>query len=130
MHYRRLWLTFGIIYIITIFLLSLVKVPDISSPISHSDKIIHFLMYFILVGWFVQLYENRQIRLFVLLCAIFLGLFIELLQGMTSYRNFDYYDGIANSIGAIAAFSLAKTSFSCILSEVDIWIVAKLNKIT
>ncbi len=130
MYYRKLWLTFGIIYIITIFLLSLVKVPDIASPISHSDKIIHFLMYFILVGWFVQLYKDAQPRLFILLCAMFLGLFIELLQDMISYRHFDYYDGIANYIGAIAAFSLATTSFSCILSKVDIWIAAKLNKIT
>lgn len=130
MYYRKLWLTFGVIYIITIFLLSLVKVPDISSPISHSDKIIHFLMYFILVGWFVQLYKDHQSRLFILLWAIFLGLFIEFLQGMTSYRSFDYYDGVANSIGAIGAFVLAKTSFSSLLSEVDIWLAAKLNKKT
>ena len=130
MHYKKFWLAIGIIYITIILLGSLAKIPDYNIPLNHSDKIIHFFIYFILVGWFVQLYEKNKIRLLILCLAIFLGMFIEMLQGMTDYRSFDYYDILANAVGAICAFSLSKTSFSSILRIVDIWITVKLNKKT
>lgn len=122
MHFRRFWIILGIMYIVLIIILSLVRTPDITLPISFTDKIIHFLMYFVLVGWFVQLYQSLPKRLLVLLSAVLLGMGMEYLQGMTDYRSFDYADGIANAIGACCAFSLAKTRFDTILSRIDQWI--------
>ena len=123
LHYRKVWLLTGIIYIAIILLTSLVKLPETTIPLSQSDKMVHFFLYFILVGWFVQLYKKNSSHLLILFSAILLGLFIEFLQGMTSYRRFDNLDELANSIGALCAFFLAKTSFSSILKKLDAWLV-------
>jgi glycopeptide antibiotics resistance protein len=97
--------------------------PNINySSFHHSDKIIHFLLYFILVGWFMQLYKKINTRLFILFQAILLGIIIEYLQGMTHYRSFDWFDTIANTIGASGAFILAYSAFSDLLKRIDDWI--------
>jgi len=119
MHYRSLWIVLGILYIGFILAGSLLKVPDVNLQIGYTDKIIHFLMYFILVGWFIQLYHTLSSRLLVLLGAVLLGLLIEYLQGMTAYRSFDYTDELANSMGAITAFLLANTAFATLLERID-----------
>ena len=122
MHYRSLWLILGFFYIGLILAGSLLRVPDIDISISHTDKVVHFLMYFILVGWFVQLYPKPDKRIQILIAAILLGMLIEYLQGMTSYRSFDIIDEIANSIGALSAFLLARTTFASLLATFDSWL--------
>jgi len=122
MHYRSLWLILGFFYIGLILAGSLLRVPDIDISISHTDKVVHFLMYFILVGWFVQLYPKPDKRIQILIAAILLGMLIEYLQGMTSYRSFDFIDEIANSIGALSAFLLARTTFASLLATFDSWL--------
>ena len=84
-------------------------------------------MYFILVGWFVQLYHKPVSRLLLLLGAILLGLLIEYLQGLTSYRSFDSMDEIVNAMGALCAFLLSKTFFASILRRIDSWIYQKMS---
>ena len=126
LHYRKIWLLLGIIYILLILLGSLAKIPESEIQFSGADKIIHFSMYFILVGWFSQLYEKNSSRLIILLLAMLLGLLIEILQGLTAYRSFDYLDEVANSIGAICAFLLLKTSLASSLAIIDSWIAEKL----
>ncbi len=119
MYYRQQWLVLGVIYIGIIVAGSLLRVPDLNISYAHTDKIIHFILYFILVGWFVQLYQSLSSRLLILAGAIALGMLIEYLQGMTSYRSFDYLDGLADGIGALCAFLLARTSFAGLLARVD-----------
>ncbi len=120
MHYKNLWLAAGVTYVCFILVASLTNIPEIElGKIIHRDKIIHFMLYFILVGWFVQLYKNKGTRALILVSAITLGMVIEYLQGMTSYRSFDWYDGVANSLGACCAFFLASTSFDSILNKAD-----------
>ncbi|MCU7799246.1 MAG: VanZ family protein [gamma proteobacterium symbiont of Lucinoma myriamae] len=121
MHYRKLWLTIGIVYIGFILAASLLKAPDVNVIISHTDKAVHFLSYFILVGWFVQLYPKLSSRISILISAIALGMLIEYLQGMISYRSFDFADEVANSIGALSAFILARTPFDSLLATFDHW---------
>ncbi|MCU7939545.1 MAG: VanZ family protein [gamma proteobacterium symbiont of Bathyaustriella thionipta] len=122
MHYRSLWLMLGVLYIGFIFMGSLLRVPEMTISLTHTDKVVHFLMYFILVGWFVQLYQTSSSRILILISAILLGMLIEFLQGMTPYRSFDFADEIANSIGAFSAFILAKTTFDSILVTFDQWL--------
>jgi len=122
MHFQRLWQLLGIVYIATILIVSLVRIPDINQSFSYTDKVIHFVSYFILVGWFVQLYYKFASRLRILLAAILFGMVIEFLQEMTAYRSFDYVDQIANSLGAFCAFLLAKTDFDTLLGRFDLWL--------
>lgn len=120
MHYRRLWLTLGVLYIGFILAGSLLRMPDISiMSFEYRDKVIHFALYFILVGWFIQLYQKTSSRIIILAGAILLGMLIEYLQGMTAYRSFDYFDEFANSLGAMCAFFLGRSSFASILSAID-----------
>jgi len=128
MHYRTVWIILGIIYIALILAGSLLRMPDINIYVSHTDKLVHFLMYFALVGWFIQLYHHSGSRVLILLGAILLGLLIEFLQGMTSYRSFDFVDVIANSSGAIGAFLLAGTSFDSILRQIDVRLYRIMNQ--
>ncbi|WP_214660538.1 hypothetical protein [sulfur-oxidizing endosymbiont of Gigantopelta aegis] len=82
MHYRSQWLFLGFAYITLILVISLVRVPEIQTlSFENRDKFIHFLMYFILVAWFAQLYKKNSQRLIILLGAISLGMLIEVFQG-------------------------------------------------
>jgi len=122
MHYKRLWIALGICYITFIIAGSLLRVPEIEISVDHADKIIHFFLYFILVGWFIQLYKKLSTRIIILSAAIALGLLMEALQSLTPYRSFDLIDQLANSIGAISAFLLAATRFNLLLSTFDCWL--------
>lgn len=119
MHYRRIWIALGICYIIFILIMSLSRIPDVDLEIGYADKIIHFFIYFILVGWFAQLYQKSYSRWLILFGAVLLGMLIEYLQGMTAYRSFDYADEVANTIGAACAYLLAKTRFDRLLTQFD-----------
>jgi len=122
MHYKKLWIALGICYITFVIAGSLLRVPAIEISVDHTDKIIHFFLYFILVGWFIQLYKKLSTRLIILCAAIALGLLMEALQSLTPYRSFDLIDQLANSIGAISAFLLAATRFDLLLSTFDCWL--------
>jgi len=73
----------------------------------NADKIVHFTFYFGFVFlWFrFLLFQKNGIfrNLFVLvLIAIFLGVLIEILQGLlTTTRQPDVWDAVANSFGAL-----------------------------
>ncbi len=128
MHYKKQWFIVGIIYIGLILVGSLINIPEGNfEKIEHNDKIIHFIMYFILVGWFVQLYQKPATRTLILTSAIILGMIIEYLQGMTPYRSFDLLDEIANSLGACCAYLLARTSFASVLHKIDLRLHHLLN---
>ncbi|MBF0264069.1 MAG: VanZ family protein [Gammaproteobacteria bacterium] len=110
-----------------IIIVSLIPVPDVDTGINHSDKIIHFLIYFIMLSWFGQsgLYANKLIANFSL--TILFGIGIEVLQSFTSYRQFDIYDIYANSLGALLAYLLLLSRYQYLLNFIDHQIKLKLN---
>lgn len=78
-------------------------IPSVSVPVAFSldDKALHFIAYFGLgilggTGW----PDRRRVLLWAM--PLF-GMALECVQGtMAVGRMFDWYDGIANSIGAFA----------------------------
>lgn len=75
----------------------------------YKDKIIHFTFYFV----FVLLWYRSNLKLNkgvvylrnVFLLAILLGVLIEVMQKMfTKTRTFDWFDILANTIGAFSCF--------------------------
>ncbi len=127
MYYRHLWLTLGWLYVLLIIYGSLIRVPDVNIYLNHTDKFIHFFIYLVMVGWFIQLYRLISQRVIVLGAAIILGIVIEYLQGLTDYRSFDVLDVLANSMGATTAFLLAGTSLARLLSRFDSWLYARIK---
>ena len=98
---------------ILIALLSLVSLKNVHViKVSHSDKYGHFIAYFVLsLSWFYfnntskKKYKKYIIGIFI----ISYGMILEVLQGLlTTYRQADVYDFLANSAGVILAVILFK----------------------
>ncbi len=98
------WLALIWTFVITVA--SLVSVNSFSKIKSvGNDKIVHFLFYlFFVILWGLvkrQNDSNRKYYLFVFLVAMSYGLIIEVLQEiLTNTRQADFYDFLANTIGA------------------------------
>lgn len=118
-YYRNAWMICGIIYTLMIILGSLIKVPAVDVGIQYNDKLIHFMAYFILAGWFMQLYQQQSTRMQIVLLSLGLGLLLELMQGIISYRSFEWIDALANTLGALSAYLLSGTVFSSMLKFFD-----------
>ena len=85
-------------------LISLDSAPKVQ--IAQLDKIVHGSFYFVFVVlWTLVLGKRKCFIIFGI--ALFLGGIIEFLQGiMQQHRSADYYDFLANSIGALLALLL------------------------
>ena len=101
--HARLW--FGIVYALLalVALLSLLPAPD---ALAGSDKLLHFLAYAGLSGLFSLLVCEARSLWWVALGLIGYGVLIELLQGLTGYRQMELYDMLANSAGVLAGMLL------------------------
>ncbi len=95
---------------------------DLSSvAIPHKDKIAHFTFYFgmVVLGSFFlrertrgQLDQKKSILLMLVLAVIY-GIIMEVLQAkITVDREGDWYDALANSVGAIAGATVIRRLFS------------------
>ena len=79
--------------------------------VTHLDKVMHFGAYFVLtVFWMFALKNGSKQLIRSLLVAIgliLLGIILEVVQGVfTTYRTFDWWDVLANSLGVVVAIGL------------------------
>lgn len=103
-----LWLFLGWFIVISIIYLSVTPTPpDIYSHILNIDKLKHVFAYFVLMGWFSQLYRNRNIRVSYAIVFFIMGAILEILQGISQQRHFEYIDMLANGIGVMLALFIA-----------------------
>ena len=93
------------------------KAPSVNPKFifPNQDKIVHFMFYFVFVFlWFSYLlYKKKPTNLTLILLVLFsiaMGILIELAQGyLTTTRQADIYDVLANSLGSFVAFLIMKT---------------------
>lgn len=109
LRFPRLWLGLWWLAIAMTLVVCLVPPPPLALP-QNSDKVEHFLAYFLLASAAVQIYRTRV----ALLCAgaglVLLGVGIEFLQGaLTTDRMADPMDALANSVGVVAGMATALT---------------------
>lgn len=109
LRYPRLWLGLWWSAIAVTIVVCLIPPPPLALP-QNSDKVEHFLAYFLLASAAVQIYRTRA----ALLCAgaglVLLGVGIEFLQGaLTTDRMADPMDALANSVGVVAGMAVALT---------------------
>ena len=79
-------------------------------PISfrHVDKIEHLIAYAVLtLIWLLALKNKVKISIIIICCIIY-GVTIEFLQGLTSYRTFEFYDITANTLGILIALLIRR----------------------
>ena len=97
---------------LVIFLLCIAKPPS-NLPklsISFTDKIAHFLVYFVLaVSMVIESRRNKDfvnidkknLMLKFIAVGVIFGIFIEFVQGIFPYRYFELGDILANSTGSV-----------------------------
>jgi len=116
---RKTWLALGGLWVATVLYLSLTPTPPEPLRFWSVDKLEHALAYCLLMLWFCQVYVRRTQRLFVAGLLIALGIIVELLQEMTSYRYFEYADMLANATGVMLGWVWARTGLGCIGSALE-----------
>lgn len=100
----------AVVWTMLITTLSLITIEEPSAfvlQLPFKDKVVHFMFYFVFVIlWCLGLKEKtKNFRVKVLLVAVFYGIIIEVLQhAVTINRTADFYDVLANSLGALLAF--------------------------
>jgi len=88
---------------------SLLPAPDLPD-LYVSDKAEHFTAYALLAAGAVQLYARRLSWLSVCIALALLGIGLEFAQGaLTTTRQMDPADALANSLGVLAGLATALT---------------------
>lgn len=106
----RLWLGLWCAGIITVIVVCLGPPPKIPQLPSNSDKLEHFLAYFLLSSGAVQLFARRRALLMAAVGLVLLGIAIEFAQGAwTTDRSADPQDAVANTCGVLLGLCLIFT---------------------
>ena len=120
-----------IIWACVVLFLSLSSENNLPNPswlmFPHIDKAVHFIMYFVFV--LVLIHDSQhyskirlnhgQIILISVLIVIGWGGFLEILQRIPSiHRNSDFFDFLANTVGAVVA-SMFYRIFEPLLNKIN-----------
>ncbi|MBA4382695.1 MAG: hypothetical protein C0406_09035, partial [Sideroxydans sp.] len=60
-----------------------------------------------------------QPRVYLMAAFVVMGVGIEILQGLSGYRYFEYADMLANTTGVLIGFGLAHTWMGRILNKLE-----------
>jgi len=118
---RKIWLSIGYALLSMTAVLSLIPGPDIGG----GDKLVHFVTYALLSGWFSLIVKYSRTLWAVLFGLIAFGLLMEYLQGFTSYRRQDIDDAIANSAGVMVGIAIHFSPLRGMLVKFDKFLHAR-----
>ena len=95
------------VYVVALTIGSLSRISSIPDlGFSFDDKIYHFLAYAVLAFLCFNFFWKRNIvnaKWFAVIAAVIYGIIIEGLQSvLTDFRTPDYFDVVANTLGALA----------------------------
>jgi VanZ family protein len=95
--------------------------PHPPEPVSFNgvDKLEHLLAYAGLMLWFCQVYPEYRTRMRLFVALTVMGVGIEFLQGLGGYRYFEYVDMLANTLGVVVGWGLAKTGLGKMLGAIE-----------
>jgi len=116
--YPWLWLSGWLCGLALLLWFSLTPQP-LLLPMAQGDKLEHLLSYAVLAWYADALFARWRPRVAAMLGLIALGIVLEGLQGLTSYRYADPYDALANGIGALLGMAVAATPVGNALQWLD-----------
>ncbi|GAB4127669.1 MAG: hypothetical protein Fur0040_10560 [Sideroxydans sp.] len=99
---RRTWLALGWLWLSGVWVLSLMPQPPQPLTFEFSDKLEHAAAYAFLMVWFAVVYRGCA-RLRAALALLGMGLAVEIAQGMSGYRFFEWADVTADAVGILLA---------------------------
>jgi len=114
---RKIWLSIGYALLSMTAVLSLIPIPG--PDIGGGDKLVHFVTYALLSGWFSLIVKYSRTLWTVLFGLIAFGFLMEYLQGFTSYRRQDIDDAIANSVGVMVGMAIHFSPLRGLLVKFD-----------
>ena len=112
-----LWYLAGILLLLGVAILSLIQLPPGGPQVN--DKLSHLLVYALLSGWFSILARQPSTLIRTIAGLIAYGFLIEILQSLTSYRQAEWGDVIANSAGVLLGVCLHFSPATRILEIFD-----------
>ncbi len=105
----RFWLALWCAKVLAVIVVCLIPPPPLALP-QNSDKVEHFLAYFLLAGSAVQLFAQRRALWLAGAGLVLMGIGIEWAQGaLTATRMADPMDALANTTGVLAGLLLVFT---------------------
>ena len=126
LRFKALWLAIGIMMVTFVVYASLTPSP-VAPGMSLSDKALHIIAYFVLMGWFIQIYQQRGTRALLGLLFIAMGVGLEFLQDYGGVRQFELLDMLANCTGVLLAWLLVLTPFPGLLFRLEGRLVSELQ---
>ena len=107
--YQKLWLVIGYALVaLVIYLSASSHPPDSGIELPNFDKVMHALAYFVLMGWFAQLYHVKKHRIIYALAFVFMGIVLEIVQSFDPARSAELADMVANTSGVLLALLLTR----------------------
>lgn len=120
LRWPRFWLALWLLAITVVWVLCLVALPPVAELPSGSDKVQHFLAYFVLAGSAVQIFRQRITLWWVVGTLVVMGVAIEGAQAaLTATRMADPLDVLANTGGVAAGIALAWTPLRDLLLRLE-----------
>lgn len=113
--YKPLWLVVGFCMIAFVVQQTLTFSP-MEVGMSLSDKSLHTIGYFCLMGWFMQIYTRTSAKVIWAIFFVSMGVVLEFLQGLGGVRHYEVFDMLANGLGVLIALAASFTRFSRILA--------------
>ncbi|MEA3359648.1 MAG: hypothetical protein U9R17_09635 [Thermodesulfobacteriota bacterium] len=111
----KLWSTLGWLLVGFVIFFSLSPSQADTTVFSHSDKVVHILVYAFIMLYFGCIYLPGGAYRRLGIGFILMGFVLELIQGLIDYRTMEYLDMLANLTGVLIGWLSSKTSLSSIL---------------
>jgi VanZ family protein len=114
LHLFALWQVIGLGMLAYIVYVSLIPHPPLMFG-QWSDKVYHFVGYFVLTAWYAQLYAASRHRYLLALSFLSLGVLLEFAQLLVNERSFELLDMLANGLGVLVAWLITRGRLSRLL---------------
>jgi VanZ family protein len=123
LNWRRVWLSCGYLLVLTVLAFALWPlVSGRAMMIPYFDKFLHAFSFMVLMLWFSGLMSRYfYFRLFLIL--LILGALIEALQNFTPYRQMEFNDFVADALGLVAGWVLARAG----MGNWCVWVEKRFN---
>lgn len=99
LRHLRIYRALGVVAVAVMLALSLLPLGGVGTALPHGDKLQHALAYLLLTGWFAQLLQGWRARGLLTVGLLGLGVLVEGLQSLTTWRSAELADLLANTCG-------------------------------
>ena len=120
LRFYRFWLAIGFGLVGLVIYLSLTPSPIDAGQVGDLS-FGHLAAYLVLMLWFSQLQRGWAARLSIAAALVLMGVGLEYIQGLTSYRSFDPADMRDNAVGVAMGLALGSTPLGTTLVRIERW---------